>query len=451
MSVEVKLPALGESVTEGTVTRWLKNVGDVVAADEPLLEVSTDKVDTEIPAPAAGVIVQIAAPEDAVVEVGGLLCVIGTESEAVPPPVSAPQPPATPVMQPPSAPSSAPAPAAAPPTAAPPTAAPPVGPPQGGFAPPPQVAGSTAGGPQVSVAPSGFTAPTGYTSPTFGAPPANSPAPSSPPAATPPPTASAPATPAPPANAPPAPLPPAASQPTVGLDQAEGLAALAGVAAGSAATTAAAPQSGYEVTLPALGESVTEGTVTRWLKAVGDEVAMDEPLLEVSTDKVDTEIPSPAAGILQEIRVAEDETAEVGAVLAVVGAGAPAATEPAATEPPAAAPAVTPPVPARAATPEPRDETGVADAVPHHAAAPGSAPTASAPASAASAAAPAAAAAAATGAAVYVTPLVRKLARDAGIDIAEVQGSGVGGRIRREDVQAAVAARSSAAPTAPAA
>ncbi|TXH43346.1 MAG: 2-oxoglutarate dehydrogenase, E2 component, dihydrolipoamide succinyltransferase [Actinobacteria bacterium] len=422
MSVEVKLPALGESVTEGTVTRWLKNVGDTVAADEPLLEVSTDKVDTEIPAPAAGVIVTIAAPEDSVVEVGGLLCVIGTEAAAEAAPT--PAPPAAPAPS---------APAAAPPAAAS-GFAPPTTPPQGGFAPPPPVAGSTAGaaapagvaaGPQVSVAPSGFAAPSGYTSPSFGAPPANSPAPGAPSAAPPPPPPAAPVPPAP--AAPPAPQ---AAEPAVVLDEAAGFAALAGVAGGGGDASADT----HEVTLPALGESVTEGTVTRWLKAVGDQVAVDEPLLEVSTDKVDTEIPSPAAGVLQEIRVAEDETAEVGAVLAIVGSGAPVAATPVPAAPsPVTAPVPAPgpaPVPARAATPEPRDETGVADAVPHHAAAPAAANAPVAP---------------ATGAAVYVTPLVRKMARDAGVDIADIQGSGVGGRIRREDVQAAVAAQGAVA------
>ncbi|MER6355720.1 biotin/lipoyl-containing protein, partial [Streptomyces sp. NPDC001634] len=211
MAVSVTLPALGESVTEGTVTRWLKAEGERVEADEPLLEVSTDKVDTEIPAPASGVLTSIKVAEDETVEVGAELAVIDDGTGA---PAAAPAPAAV----------EAPAPAAEP-------------------------------------------------------------------------------APAPVAEAPAAPAPAAAP------------AAPAGAAVGT------------DVVLPALGESVTEGTVTRWLKSVGDSVEADEPLLEVSTDKVDTEIPAPASGVLLEIVVGEDETAEVGAKLAVIGApgAAPAA------------------------------------------------------------------------------------------------------------------------------
>ncbi|MEU2847604.1 biotin/lipoyl-containing protein, partial [Streptomyces sp. NPDC007049] len=225
MAVSVTLPALGESVTEGTVTRWLKAEGERVEADEPLLEVSTDKVDTEIPAPVAGVLASIKVAEDETVEVGAELAIIDDGTGGV--------------------------------EAAQPTEAAPA--------------------------------------------PAAEPAP-------------APAAPAPVAEAPAAP----AAQP-------EPAAAPAGGA------------SGTDVTLPALGESVTEGTVTRWLKEVGEEVAEDEPLLEVSTDKVDTEIPAPVAGVLLEIVVGEDETAEVGAKLAVIGAPGAA---------PAAAPAPAAPAPA---------------------------------------------------------------------------------------------------------
>ena len=223
MSTPVKMPQLGESVTEGTVTRWLKAVGDRVEADEPLLEVSTDKVDTEIPAPASGYLVSIDAAEDDIVEVGGMLATIGESADATPP--AAPAEPAAP---------------------APPVAA---------AAPAP-------------------------------AAPAASHAPSAPDQVAPPPPAQAAAA----AAAP----PPAVTQ----------------------------PGSGTEIRLPELGESVTEGTVTRWLKSVGDDVAVDEPLLEISTDKVDTEIPSPVAGTLVEIRAAEDDVVEVGGVLAVVGSAA---------------------------------------------------------------------------------------------------------------------------------
>ena len=294
MSHTVELPALGESVTEGTVTRWLVAVGDTVAVDDPIVEVSTDKVDTEIPSPVAGVVEQILVEEDEDVEVGAALVVIGDGSSA---------------------------PAAAP-----------------------------------------------------AAPAAEAPA------------ASAPAAPEAPAAAPAA--PPAGSV------------------------------SGQEVTLPALGESVTEGTVTRWLKEVGEQVEVDEPLVEVSTDKVDTEIPSPVAGTLLEIRIPEDEEAEVGQVLAIIGDSS-AAAAPAA--PAAPAPAAAAPAPATPAAP----------------AAPASAPDT-----------PATPAAPAADGEAYVTPLVRKLAKDNGIDLSTVKGTGVGGRIRKQDVQAAIAAKGSTAPAA---
>lgn len=191
------------------------------------------------------------------------------------------------------------------------------------------------------------------------------------------------------------------------------------------------------VTMPALGESVTEGTVTTWLKSVGDRVEVDEPLLEVSTDKVDSEVPSPAAGFLAEIRVPEDETVEVGAVVAVITAQAPSA--PAAPVQPAAPVAAhaAPPAPAaHAAPPVPVDPFPSAQTLAKTADAAPSAP-APAPAQAVSG---------------YVTPIVRKLAREAGVDLATVVGSGVGGRIRREDVEAAAAmraAREAAAPAGP--
>ncbi|MGW7055787.1 2-oxoglutarate dehydrogenase, E2 component, dihydrolipoamide succinyltransferase [Streptomyces sp. NPDC054887] len=346
MPVSVTLPALGESVTEGTVTRWLKAEGERVEADEPLLEVSTDKVDTEIPAPAAGILASIKVAEDETVEVGAELAVIDDGTGA---PAEAPAPAAA------EAPAEAPAPAAA--------------------------------EPQPEAAPA----------------------------------------PAPAAEAP------------------------AAAPAGGA--------SGTDVVLPALGESVTEGTVTRWLKEVGEEVAEDEPLLEVSTDKVDTEIPSPAAGTLLEILVGEDETAEVGAKLAVIGAaGAAPAAAPAQEAPaPAAAPA---PEPAAAPAPAPAPaEAAVQAPAPAQPApaAPAPAPAAPAPAAPApAAAAPAAPAPAApsTGDAdgAYVTPLVRKLAAENSVDLGSVKGTGVGGRIRKQDVVAAAeAARAAAAAPAPAA
>lgn len=205
------------------------------------------------------------------------------------------------------------------------------------------------------------------------------------------------------------------------------------------------------VTLPALGESVTEGTVTRWLKAEGERVEADEPLLEVSTDKVDTEIPAPASGVLLEIVVGEDETAEVGAKLAVIGAAgaAPAAAPaPAAPAPAAAAPAAPAPAPAPAAPAAPA--APVAAPAPVAPAAPAPAP---APAPVTPATAPTSPTATqATDEGAYVTPLVRKLAAENGVDLAAVKGTGVGGRIRKQDVIAAAeAAKAAAAAPAPAA
>lgn len=212
-----------------------------------------------------------------------------------------------------------------------------------------------------------------------------------------------------------------------------------------------------DVVLPALGESVTEGTVTRWLKAVGDTIAVDEPLVEISTDKVDTEIPSPVGGVLEEILVAEDETVEVGAVLARIGDGS-AAAAPAApvAEAPAApaaepAPAVAEPAPVAApAAPEPAP-AAPAPAAPAPAAAPQ--PTVAAPAAPA-AAAPAAAAPAPVveeESSGYLTPIVRKLANDLGVALSTVTGTGVGGRITKEDILAAASTPAAAAPAAPAA
>jgi len=293
------MPALGESVTEGTVTRWLKSEGDFVKVDEPLLEVSTDKVDTEIPSPAEGILTRIVVPVDSTVAVGAELAVIGDGGSA-----SAPSPVATPVE----------APVAAPVT------------------------------PVVE-------------------------------------------TPAPVA----APVAPATT--------------------GSAA--------GVVVTMPALGESVTEGTVTRWLKNVGDTINVDEPLLEVSTDKVDTEIPSPASGTILAIDVAVDSTVAVGARLALIGAAGAA--------PVAAAPAPVAPVAPVVSTPAPVVAAPVAPVV--------STPAPAAP-------APTSVPALDDS---YVTPIVRKLAHELGVELSSVKGTGIGGRIRKEDVQAAAKPVASAA------
>jgi 2-oxoglutarate dehydrogenase E2 component (dihydrolipoamide succinyltransferase) len=285
MTFSVTMPALGESVSEGTVTRWLKAEGDHVNVDEPLLEVSTDKVDTEIPSPVAGILQKIVVQIDQTVPVGAELAIIADGAAA-----SAPAPVAAPVVQ---------APVAAAPVTPPPAA--------------------------VTPAPSG---------------------------------------------------------------------------------------AGTVITMPALGESVSEGTVTRWLKNVGDTVAVDEALLEVSTDKVDTEIPSPVAGTLLAIDVAVDTTVPVGARLGLIGVagGSVAAPAPVVAAPVAAAPVTPPPAPVVAAP------VVVAPVTP--------------------APAPVAAAPTSQPADAYVTPLVRKLASELGVNLAQVTGTGIGGRIRREDVEA---------------
>ena len=407
MAQDIEMPALGESVTEGTVSRWLKKVGDQVAVDEPLLEVSTDKVDSEVPSPIAGVITEILVEEDETVDVVTVVCRVGEAGEA---PSAAPATPAAPEAQ---------------------------------------------------------------------------------------------ETPAPPASpaASPVPQTPAASSAPAGGGQA--------------------------VEMPALGESVTEGTVSRWLKKVGDKVEVDEPLLEVSTDKVDSEVPSPIAGVVTEILVQEDETVDVGTVLCRVGDGAAAPAEtsaPAAPEASAAPPApslpenpaelpgagipssikregdhhvvqwaypqvhtgypgtmtaqgqVVPPsdnVPAAPAAPKAAETPAApkppaappAPAAPQAPAAPPAPAAPKAPAAPTPPAAPSAkpvpsakpaekpqAAKQVSGG--YVTPIVRKLAREKGVDISSLKGSGVGGRIRREDVLAAAQkppAAPAAAPEAPAA
>jgi 2-oxoglutarate dehydrogenase E2 component (dihydrolipoamide succinyltransferase) len=304
MTFSLTMPALGESVTEGTVTRWLKNEGDQVAIDEPLLEVSTDKVDTEIPSPVAGVLQKIVVGIDQTVAVGAELAIIADGAAAAAPVAATPAP----IVE-------TPAPVA----------------------------------------------------PVVAAPVAATPAPVAP------------------------------------------------VASGA----------GTVISMPALGESVSEGTVTRWLKNVGDSVAVDEALLEVSTDKVDTEIPSPVAGILLAIDVPIDTTVAVGARLGLIGASGSA---------PVAAP-VTPVVPVAAAvvTPPPVAPVVAAPVV--------SAPVVSAPV--------AAAAPIAQPADAYVTPLVRKLASELGVNLASVKGTGIGGRIRREDVEQAAPVKSAPVSVAP--
>ncbi|WP_346006862.1 2-oxoglutarate dehydrogenase, E2 component, dihydrolipoamide succinyltransferase [Janibacter terrae] len=356
MSERVTMPALGESVTEGTVTRWLKNVGDTVEVDEPLLEVSTDKVDTEIPSPVAGTIQEILVEEDETVEVGADLAVIG-DGDA------------------------------------------PASDDSGDAAEPAQEA--PAEEPQAEEAPAEE----------------------------------------PKAQEAPAEEPKAEAAPAAETAPAEG-------------------GEGTKVAMPALGESVTEGTVSRWLKAEGDTVEVDEPLLEVSTDKVDTEIPSPVAGTLTKILVQEDETVEVGADLAIVG-GSGSGSAPAAEESPAPQadeeqPATAGTTADEAAAQEP--EAAQAEEAPEQEAPKAEAPKQEAPKQEApKQEAPKQEApkqeSAAGDAAAYVTPLVRKLAADNDIDLAQVTGTGIGGRIRKQDVLDAAKAKNqpAEAPAAPAA
>ncbi|AIU30845.1 Dihydrolipoamide acyltransferase [Corynebacterium ulcerans] len=283
MAHSVEMPELGESVTEGTITQWLKSVGDTVAVDEPLLEVSTDKVDTEVPSPVAGVLLEVRFDEDDTVDVGEVIAIIGEEGEA-----------------------------------------------------------------------------------------------------------------------------PAASD---SAEKKEEPKAEAQAEEETTTESKAAPKgsgSSTDVVMPELGESVTEGTITQWLKSVGDTVDVDEPLLEVSTDKVDTEVPSPVAGTILEILFNEDDTVDVGEVIVRIGE-----------------PGSEPETKAEPAKEEPKEE----------------APKAEEPAKEAPKAEEAPAKEAAKPVnnqnVPYVTPLVRKLANKHGVDLNKIEGTGVGGRIRKQDVLAA--------------
>lgn len=293
MSVEVIMPQMGESITEGTVSRWLKKVGDKIEKDEPILEISTDKVDAEVPSPAPGVLLAINVPEGETVEVGTALAVVGQAGEDAP-----------------SAPSVAPDPAKAPESA-----------------------------PVVEKAAVEPVAPA-----------------------------------------------PAVSAPSGG-------------------------GSSVDVVMPQMGESITEGTVSKWLKAVGDSVEKDEALLEISTDKVDAEVPSPVAGKVLAINVQEGETVEVGSVLATVGSSSAA--------------------PASAPEPAPKAETKAPEAPAAPVAAPVAAPKP---------VAPVAAAATVGGGSVdelrraKSSPLVRNIAKEHGIDITRIPGSGISGRVTKNDI-----------------
>ena len=357
MATEVTLPALGESVTEGTVTRWLKQVGDTVAVDEPLLEVSTDKVDTEIPSPVAGTLVEIKVNEDDTIEVGAVLALVGEEGEA------------------------------------------------GGDADSAESSEDSGD--------SGDSDDSGEQEQAGGGEDVEQ---------------------------------EQAEQEAEEKDsggeapsEQEPAAESSDDSGGSSSGSSGGGGGGTSVTLPALGESVTEGTVTRWLKQVGDDVAVDEPLLEVSTDKVDTEIPSPVAGKLLEVKVEEDETVEVGAELAVIGSGDSSQDAPAQAEP-EAQPADEEQAerkeqqeaePAAEQQDEPEEEPAdqpeeKAEKEPEPEAEPEarqqSAPEQQAPSEDRQESS------------TYVTPLVRKMASQHGVDLASVTGTGVGGRIRKQDV-----------------
>lgn len=312
MAYSVEMPELGESVTEGTITQWLKSVGDTVEADEPLLEVSTDKVDTEIPSPVSGTLLEIKAEEDDTIDVGAVIAIIGEEGEST---------------------------------------------------------GS-------SDAPAKEEAP--------------------------------------------------AEEPAAEEEE-----------SASEESAPAASGDATDVEMPELGESVTEGTITQWLKSVGDTVEVDEPLLEVSTDKVDTEIPSPVAGTLVEILADEDDTIDVGAVIARIGDGnaKPAASEK--KEEPKAEPKEEAPAKEEAPKEEPKKEEPKQEAPKAEPKKEEAAPKASAKVN--------------SGDNIpYVTPLVRKLADKHGIDLNTVEGTGVGGRIRKQDVLAAAEGGAESGSAAPA-
>ena len=368
MSDRVTMPALGESVTEGTVTRWLKNVGDTVAVDEPLLEVSTDKVDTEIPSPVAGTLQEILVEEDETVPVGADLAVIGdgeaSESD------------------------------------------------KGDGAEEPSSQDEAAEPQEQAEAASDE----------------------------------------------------AAAKSEEKSDEASGKPA---DDASCASSNSGEVAGGEKITMPALGESVTEGTITRWLKAEGDDVAVDEPLLEVSTDKVDTEVPSPVAGKLTKILVAEDETVPVGADLAIVG-GEQSASAPAEdkqgepdnkssesadkakndSEDESKAEAPQEAVDSKKqdeAVEEAEDKSEKSEPASDDKRAEQEKPieTPSSASSQSDQSAPESSAAPKVdNASAYVTPLVRKLAAENNIDLSTVKGTGVGGRIRKQDILDAAAAAS---------
>ncbi|MBP6003984.1 MAG: 2-oxoglutarate dehydrogenase, E2 component, dihydrolipoamide succinyltransferase [Pyrinomonadaceae bacterium] len=296
MSIEVVMPQMGESITEGTVSKWLKQVGERVEKDEPVLEISTDKVDAEVPSPGAGILLEIRHQEGETVEVGTVVAVIGSEVGVA---------------------SESPAPTGEAPTI---------------------IATSDTDGTEPSVE---------------------------------------------------------TSAPEATIIEAIPTEAPAESSSADAA----------EVVMPQMGESITEGTVSKWLKSVGDTIEKDEALLEISTDKVDAEVPSPTAGTILAIHVKEGETVEVGAVLALVGTAGGTVTPTPKPEPSveqvAAPKAVEAPIIARAATAAASPSTGSSlDELLR----------------------------------IKSSPLVRNIAREHGVDITRIPGSGISGRVTKEDI-----------------
>jgi pyruvate dehydrogenase E2 component (dihydrolipoamide acetyltransferase) len=344
MATPVKMPELGESITEGTITRWIKQEGDRVEADEPLFEVSTDKVDTEVPSPVAGVLKTIKVQADETVEVGAELAIIEQDGEA------------------------------------------------GGEG----EAEAAEGAPKAEEAEEQGEAAESEAS--EGEEQAEE-----------------------------------AAEPEAGSEEAGGEEEREETAAEETSEKPKAQASGdgqtTTVTMPELGESITEGTITRWLKQEGDQVEADEPLFEISTDKVDTEVPSPVSGVLQSIKVQADETVEVGAELAVIGGGGGGEAEAEAPAEEDTAKEETAEEGAGAEAEQAAEEQPTAEERP-------------------AAKKPKEDKAARSGngkgngkAAAGVSPLVRRLAREHDVDLSQVQGSGSGGRVRREDVEAYVQQR----------
>jgi pyruvate dehydrogenase E2 component (dihydrolipoamide acetyltransferase) len=316
MATDVVMPQMGESIFEGTITKWLKKPGDKVQRDEPLFEISTDKVDAEIPAPAAGVLKEIKVKEGATVQVNTVVGVIDAEGSAA-------------------------------------------------AAAPPQPAQSSQPKPAPVQSSSTKAAPVQSAPQADGAPAAQQP----------------------PATEKSAPV------------QEEKSSAPAGANGGA----------GTDVVMPQMGESIFEGTITKWLKKVGDKVQRDEPLFEISTDKVDAEIPAPAAGVLREIKVKEGTTVQVNSVVAVIGgAGGSAQAAPAkpqAVQAQTAQPQAAQPQPVQ---PQPQPQ-----------------PVVSFPAGDRGQ----------DGERLRSSPLVRRMARENNVDLSQVPGTGLGGRISKNDIQ----------------